>query len=203
MDWSPPVRPGRQRTRARVVARAVAMGLSVTFLVLALAGTATAYTVTGGTKLQRQMVKEVLEYNPELLALVENVWPDFTVRINYGGKAGRGIIDVNIRRHGRSFNDQVIHEFGHEVQLAADAKGGVPQIDNPWRQELIDRGFPESTWVWRLAYPHYGRLNPFECFAENIGMLWPADYHYAPDTKLARLTAQEMWAFLDETGVLP
>lgn len=135
--------------------------------------------------------------------MVEEVWPDFTVNINYGGRAMKGSIDVNIRKWGKVFTDMVIHEFGHEVQLAADAKGGRPEIDSAWRQELIDRGYAESTWVWKFCYPYYGRKNPFECFAENMSTLWPVKYHYATDTKLAKLTSYEMLAFLTDTGVLP
>jgi hypothetical protein len=172
-------------------------------LVLAMAGAANAYTIKGGDKWHRQMVKEVLEYHPELLAIVEGVWPNFTVNINYGGRASKGSIDVNIRKSGKVFTDQVLHEFGHEVQLAADAKGGLPQIDSAWDQEVTSRGYPESTWVFKISYPYYGRKNVFENFAENFSMLFPTKYHYAPDTKLARLTADEMWAFLSETGVLP
>jgi hypothetical protein len=192
---------GRGITRS--MRRIVLTGVCAMFLVLAVAGAADAYTIKGGDRWHRQMVKELLDYNPDLLAIVQNVWPNFTVNINYGGRAAKGSIDVNIRKSGKAFSDQVLHEFGHEVQLAADAKGGIPQIDNPWRQEMRDRGYPESKWVWRSCYPYYGRMSPHECFAENLGMLWPAKYHYAPDTKLAKLTQAEMWAFLKEAGALP
>ena len=192
---------GSRRRASRAARRIVLTGLCSIILVLAVAGVADAYTVNGGSEWQRQMVKEVLSYNPELLAVVEQVWPDFTVNINYGGRAVKGSIDVNINKEGLSFTDVVIHEFGHEVQLAADAKGGCPEIDCAWDLELTERGYPESTWVYECSYPYYGRRNPFECFTENLSLLWPANYHYAPDTQLAKLTAREMRAFLVNTGV--
>jgi hypothetical protein len=192
---------GRGVTRA--VRRVVITAVCTMVLVLAVAGVANAYTVKGGYRWQRQMVKEVLDLHPELVKIVEEVWPDFTININYGGRAVKGSIDVNIRKTGKVFTDFVIHEFGHEVQLAADAKGGRPEIDCAWDQEVISRGYPESTWVSKYCYPYYGRKNIFECFTENLSTLWPVKYHYAPDTKLAVLTADEMMTFLTDTGVLP
>jgi hypothetical protein len=191
------------RGAIRAMRRVVLTAVCTMVIVLAVAGVANAYTIKGGYNWQRQMVKEVLDLHPELVAAVQEVWPNFTVNINYGGRAMKGYIDVNIRRSGKAFTDMVIHEFGHEVQLAADAKGGRPEIDSAWRQELIERGYPESMWVWKFSYPYYGRRSPHECFTENLSMLWPAKYHYAPDTKLARVTADEMLAFLTDTGVLP
>lgn len=187
----------------RVMRRIVFTALCTIVLVLAVAGVANAYTIKGGDRWHRQMVKEVLDVHPELVAIIEEVWPSFTININYGGRAMKGCMDVNIRKSGKVFTDMVIHELGHEVQLAADAKGGKPEIDCAWDQELIGRGYPESKWVYKFCYPYYGRMNPFECFAENFGMLWPTKYHYAPDTRLAKLTADEMLAFLTDTGVLP
>ncbi len=183
--------------------RVVLIGVCTIVLVLSVAGAADAYTIKGGDRWHRRMVSEVLDYHPELLAIVQEVWPNFTVNINYGGRAVKGSIDVCILKSGKVFTDQVLHEFGHEVQLAADAKGGRPQIDAAWDLELTRRGYPESKWVYRFCYPYYGRKNPFECFAENFGMLWPAKYHYPPDTRLAKLTQREMWSFFYNSGVLP
>jgi hypothetical protein len=193
----------RPRGVACAARRIAITAVCAMILVLAMAGVADAYTIKGGDRWHRQMVKEVLDYHPELVAIVEGVWPGFTVNINYGGRASKGSIDVSIRKSGKVFTDQVLHEFGHEVQLAADAKGGLPEIDYAWDQVLISRGYPESTWVPKICYPYYGRKNVFENFAENFGMLFPPKYRYAPDTRLARLTSDEMWAFLRETGVLP
>jgi hypothetical protein len=192
--------PGKPRSKA--LRRVVAVMVGAVVLLLAFAATAEAYTVNGGSREQQRMVREVLEYNRDLLAIVESVFPDFAVNINYGGRAEKGYIDVNIRQYGRTFYDEVVHEFGHEVQLAADAHGGLPEIDCAWDRELINRGYPESMWVWSRVNPNYGELNPFECFTENLSMLWPSKYHYAPDTRLARLSAAEMRDFLTRTGVL-
>jgi hypothetical protein len=196
-------RSDRPRGVARAARRIAITAVCAVVLLLAVAGVANAYTIKGGYAWQRQMVKEVLDYNPALLAVVQDVWPNFTVNINYGGRAIKGSIDVSIRKWGKSFTDQVIHEFGHEVQLAADVKGGRPEIDCAWDLELTERGYPEATWVYKYCYPYYGRKNPFECFTENLSLLWPDKYHYAPDTRLAKLTAAEMKAFLVDTGVLP
>jgi hypothetical protein len=194
--------PGVRRA-GHAARRLVLVGVCTIVLVLAVAGAANAYTIVGGDKWHRQMVKEILDYNPELLNVVQEVWPNFTVNICYGGRASKGSIAVNLRKTGKLFLDQVVHEFSHEIQLAADAAGGRPAIDGAWRQELIDRGYPERGWVWKVNKPYWGTRNPTECFAENMSMLWPAKYHYAPDTKLAKLTAAEALAFLTDTGVLP
>ncbi len=109
------------------------MGLAIV-LALLLSGAAQAVTLQGGDSAHRSAVLGTLQSQPRLLAAVESVYPGFCVRLNYGGMAWPGYIDVSVSLWGKAFTNQVCHEFCHELQIAADAPGGYESLTTAWRQ---------------------------------------------------------------------
>jgi hypothetical protein len=170
-------------------------------LLLSLAVPAQALRVTGGTAAQRQQVIYTLYSRPNLLAYVEAQWPDFLVRINYGGHAWNGYIDVNVTRSGKAFTDMVAHEFSHEVHLASTAKGD--SLSAPWLSLLRSKGY--TSYIYGVAAPLYGVKCPVECLAENMAhTLYPAYMlTTVPNTQLVKLTYSQMVAFLTANGIKP
>jgi hypothetical protein len=168
-----------------------------------LTGSAQAITITGGDSSQSQAVLDVVNSRPNLTSFVLLVWPDFHVRLNYGGHAWDGYIDVNKSKTGTAFTYLAAHEWSHEVQLAADAAG--KHLDTAWLQLLRDRGYPDSTWVWNTSV-NGGRYNPWECFAENLARAYWSPYYTGrttPNTGLVWLSRADMAAFLASVGIQP
>jgi len=184
--------------------RACWAGVVGLVLVLLLAAPAEAVTFKGGDAAHRAAALNVLQSQPELLALVERVYPDFTVWIGYGGHAWEGRIDVCGTRQGRAFTDQVAHEFCHEVQRAADAAAGMATLGGAWLDELTRRGYGPETWEWGLYAPLYGLRDPWEAFAENMKRAFFSPYYTltnTPNTYLGWLSRADMSAFLQANGV--
>ena len=179
-------------------------GVAGIALVLLLATPAQAVTFKGGDAVHRAAALSVLRSQPELLALVESVYPDFTVWIGYGGHAWEGRIDVCGTRQGKAFTDQVAHEFCHEVQRAADAAGGTEALGSAWLDELTHRGYGPETWEWGMYAPLYGLRDPWEAFAENMKRAYFSPYYTlttTPNTSLGWLSRADMSAFLDAHGL--
>jgi len=175
-------------------------------VLLMVAGPAQAVTIKGGDAAHRNAVLGVLNSRPQLLAFVESVYPDFTVCIGYGGHAWEGRIDVTGTRWGKAFTDEVAHEFCHEVQRAADATGGQEALGSAWLDELAGQGWGPDTWVWGMFAPLYGQRDPWEAFAENMKRAYFSPYYTVtstPDTQLARLSEEDMTAFLEAHGLEP
>jgi hypothetical protein len=137
----------------------------------------------------QQATLNVVNNRPNLTALVLGVWPDFFVRGGYGGMAFPGYIDVNTHLWGIAYTDLVAHEWGHEVQRAADASGrGLTQA---WRALMLGKGWDVSA----VALNH--------AFTENLcGAYWYPYYANAPDTPYL-VSKAEMTAFLQSIGVTP
>lgn len=166
-------------------------------------GTAQALTVTGGSSDQQRLVGLVAGWQPGLASFIGDTYPDFNVRICYGGHAWEGSIDVPVTRQWWAFTRTVAHELGHEVQLAADARG--LNLGQAWLDELTARGYGPETWIWSNTDPVWKhRRNPWEAFAENMRRAFWSDWCASPttpDTCLAWLSPDDMRAFLTDNGV--
>lgn len=181
----------------------LAVVLVLAFLVMG--GSAQAWTVTGSDTAHQLQVYQTLASQVGLVEQVEDIWPGLCVRICYGGHAWPGYFDVNYRLTGLEFTELVGHEFGHEFQLACDAEGGLPAIGGAWLQLLRDSGYPDEVWVWDVTLsPYYGRMNPWEAFAENFRRAYfsPFSVRQYPNTCMVWLSPQAMKDFLAENGVL-
>jgi hypothetical protein len=185
----------RENTALAVLAGAV-------ILAALLSTPAQAVTLNGGDSAHRRAVEEVIDRQPQLLALVESVWPNFSVRVCFGGRAWEGSIDVDQSKPTMAaFKAQVGHEMAHEVQRAADAKG--LGMGAAWLALLTAEGYPSSTWVWSERAPTYGAYHPWEALAENIRRSFYAESHSTPRTQLAWPSRAAMEGFLADVGVTP
>ncbi len=166
---------------------------------------AQAFTIQGGDAAHRGAVASVLQSQPKLLAYVESVFPNFYVRINYGGRAfPEGYMDVSKALMGKPFTDLVAHEFSHMVQLAGDAPGGPASIGDKWLTLLTEHGYGPSTWRWTYRAPWYSYSHPWENFAENAKRAFWSPYYTVrttPTTYLDWFSRVEMRAFLNSAGV--
>jgi hypothetical protein len=179
--------------------RLLALAVLLFFL---LAASAQAFTIQGGSADQQRLVKLVCNWQPPLLQVIENKWPDFYVRVNYGGHAWDGFVDVTITKTGWTFSHIAAHEFCHEVQLAADQSGLA--LGSAWLDELTERGYGPDTWIWPNDPVWSTRRNPWEAFAENMRRALFLDFSVnptTPNTVLAWLQPGEMVTFLQENGI--
>lgn len=164
--------------------------------------------IVGGDQAHRGAVQSVLDSQPWIVDYVESVFPNFVIRINYGGHAFPGWMDVNITYWGTAFTAHVAHELGHMVQLAADEPPGQgidhPAIAQDWLNANTEFGKGEEFWVWDVTLgPWYGRNNPWEAFAENVARAYYAPYYTGrttPNTNLWWFSRAQMTAFLADHG---
>lgn len=182
----------------------VAALLAGAWTMITLPTPAQALTVSGSDLEHQWWVYRTVCSQPKLLGFVHDVYPDFYVRIGYAGHAWPdGFMDVNLRLEEEAFGELVGHEFGHMVQLAGDTSGLA--VGEAWLQLLRDRGYPDEVWVWDVTEaPYYGRMNPWEAFAENVRRAHYRDFSVRqyPNTCLVWLQPSEVEAFLVECGVL-
>ena len=166
---------------------------------LLMAGSASAYTIQGGDAAHRGAVASVLNSQPWVVNYIESVWPNFYVRINYGGHAWNGYMDVNRSLWGKAFTQLVSHELMHMVQLAGDAPGGPPSIGDKWLASMTASGYGPNTWDWWNPW-----RNPWEAFAENARRAFYSPYYGAaqPQTQLDWYSRAEMTEFMRSVGVL-
>ena len=156
--------------------------------------------VEGGDVWQRAQVQAVLESQPGLLGFVQDVYPDFHVRVNYGAKAHQGYISVRYDRRGIRFTELVAHEFAHEIQLAAAEPGGPEPIGDKWLDLLSDHGV---SYEW--DNPLEDNRNPWEMFAVNVELAYFAQWvGELPEGRPVGfvMEAQEFKAWLRNAGVL-
>lgn len=169
---------------------------------LLLASSASAITVSGSDVQHRLDVYRTLCSQVDLLEFVEDAYPALECRVNYGGLAMGSRFDVNLGLSGLAFTEMVGHEFGHEVNLAADAMG--LDMSGKWLDLLRSRGYGDETWVWELEPVYMGRACPTQALAENIRRAFyaPFSVRQYPNTVLVWLSPAEVRAFLVECGVL-
>jgi len=161
-------------------------------------------TLINGDQTHRKMVENVIYENPRLLSYIQSRFPNFYIRVVYGGHVWPptdekpAYMDVNQKLSGKEFTDQVAFEFCRLIIL------NNKQLTNAWLEELTARGFGKNTWEWGEWYPLYGQKDPYLAFTVNAkAALFSPKYalENTQKTLLARLPKNEMLNFLEKNGV--